>query len=127
MRVWGAGHGGRSLAGRAPPLHGGGPGFESPRLHRGDASAGVTRPSASQHASRALVSARRAVTRPPAGWEISSEVGRRLRTRFDDLMTTATSSPRRLLGLEDLRVVGSTMSGSSADLRVGRPAGLAAL
>jgi hypothetical protein len=26
--------GGRSLAGRAPPLHGGGPGFESPRLHR---------------------------------------------------------------------------------------------
>ena len=24
---------GRSLAGRAPPLHGGGPGFESPRLH----------------------------------------------------------------------------------------------
>jgi hypothetical protein len=25
---------GRSLAGRAPPLHGGGPGFESPRLHR---------------------------------------------------------------------------------------------
>ena len=27
---------GRSLAGRAPPLHGGGPGFESPRLHRCD-------------------------------------------------------------------------------------------
>lgn len=29
---------GRSLAGRAPPLHGGGPGFESPRLHRMRAS-----------------------------------------------------------------------------------------
>ena len=27
--------GGRSLVGRAPPLQGGGPGFESPRLHRG--------------------------------------------------------------------------------------------
>ena len=33
-----AGGGGRSLAGRAPPLHGGGPGFESPRLHPGSAS-----------------------------------------------------------------------------------------
>src|SRR5581483_8090899 len=27
--------GGRSLVGRAPPLHGGGQGFESPRLHQG--------------------------------------------------------------------------------------------
>ena len=34
------GAGGRSLAGRAPPLHGGGPGFESPRLHPGTASRG---------------------------------------------------------------------------------------
>ena len=32
--------GGRSLAGRAPPLHGGGPGFDSPRLHRGPPARG---------------------------------------------------------------------------------------
>ena len=101
-------------------MHGGGPGFESPRLHRRGCVYRRGHPSLCQCLRQCGgdQTASEAVTRPPAGWEISCEVGRRLRTRFDDLMTTATSSPRRLLGLEDLRVVGSTMSGSSADLRV---------
>ena len=83
---------GRSLAGRAPPLHGGGPGFESPRLHpgRSDARGGCPpdAPAAGSHASPPS----RAVHRPRRGWETSSELRARVRTRFDDLARGVTTS-----------------------------------
>jgi hypothetical protein len=87
------GVGGRSLAGRAPPLHGGGPGFESPRLHpewdrstlarNAHPGTGTRRSCASGNAPGGMRQVRS--SRPHDGWEPSSEVGRRLRTRFDDL------------------------------------------
>ena len=78
--------GGRSLAGRAPPLHGGGPGFESPRLHPGECPA---------TGERSRVMRQQRSDRPRRGWEISSEVQGTVRPRDvgRGLTTSGGASP----------------------------------
>jgi hypothetical protein len=119
--------GGRSLAGRAPPLHGGGPGFESPRLHCGQHTRG--NPGQDEVWRRRGPASRRGAgcSRPVVARESTMMSARWMPRRCVPMKDAAT--PRKALGTCWQRVIqgfpnGATpprQRGDTAGMVVGRP------